>query len=250
MKKYGLLWIGFLLLSGAYAWGQSGLDKVCEVNVSSPKPGASKQFEEGRKKHNQFHVDAKDKDAIEVWQISTGPYTGSYLTAVCGLTWKGMDGHEAMDQRDETDIAVNLAPAIGSNQTSYYVLRTDLSKAPQASPNTKMITVVHFFVKPGSISQFTDSIKRINSAMTSSKYPAKPSRWYVLANGGEGPHYVLVTDRTSWADMQGPDESMSDMLQKVYGNDDKTLDKLRESIDHTMSELLTYRADLSYTPAK
>ena len=113
-----------------------------------------------------------------------------------------------------------------------------------------MMTVVHYFVKPSGLVQFTDSIKRINAAIDQTKYPLKPGRWYQLANGGEGPHFVVVTDRNSWADMQGPEQTMADMLKQAYGNDDKTLQSLRDAIDHTMSEMMDYRADLSYLPAK
>jgi hypothetical protein len=113
-----------------------------------------------------------------------------------------------------------------------------------------MLTVVHYFVKPSGLGQFTDSIKRVNAAIVQAKYPMKASRWYVLANGGEGPHFVLVTDRNSWADMQGPEQQMVDMLKQVYGNDDKTMQNLRDAVDHTMSEMLEFRADLSYMPAK
>ena len=250
MKKLGLLWAAFLLLSTSLCWAQSGLDKVCEINVSVPKPGGASQFEEGRKKHNEFHKAEKDKNSIMVWSISTGPSRGSYLAAICGTTWKEMDGHDAFDRRDGEDIEKTLAPAIASNQRSYYVLRSDLSLAPESGTPSKMLTVVHFFVKPGGMGQFTESIKRINAAIVKAKYPSKPSRWYMLVNGGEGPHYVLVTDRNSWADMQGPEQQMVDMLKQVYGNDDKSMQNLRDAVDHTLSELLEFRADLSYMPAK
>ena len=49
---------------------------------------------------------------------------------------------------------------------------------------------------------------------------------------------------------QGPEQPLADMLKQAYGNDDKTLQTLRETIEHTMSEILEYRADLSYIPAK
>ena len=98
--------------------------------------------------------------------------------------------------------------------------------------------------------QFTDSLKRINAAIEQTKCPLKPGRWYQLSNGGEGPHFVVVTDRNSWADMQGPEQTMADMLKQAYGNDDKTLQSLRDAVDHTVSEMMNYRADLSYTPAK
>jgi hypothetical protein len=172
------------------------------------------------------------------------------MTSVCGLAWKDLDGHDEFDKRDTEDIGKSLGPTIASNRASYYVLRPDLSLTPPSATAPKMISVVHYFVKPSGITAFTDSIKRINAAIVQTKYPAKPSRWYQLANGGEGPHYVVVGDRNSWADMQGPAQSMAEMLKQTYGNDDKTMQNLRDAVDHTVSELLEFRADLSYIPAK
>jgi len=250
MRKQGLTCAAFLLSVASLGWAQSGPDRVCEINVTTPKAGAAKQFEGARKKHNEFHRAEKDQDAIMVWSITTGPATGSYLTAVCGMTWKDMDGKDAFDARDEADRQVTLSPAIASNEASYYVFRPELSSSADPATPARMMTVVHYFVKPSGIVQFTDSIKRINVAIAKTKYPSKPWRVYSLVSGGVGPHFVLVTDRGSWADMQGPEQTMMDMLKQAYGNDDKTLQNLRDTIDHTMSELMEFRGDLSYLPAK
>jgi len=250
MRKQNLLWAGFLLSSTLLGWAQSGPDKVCEINVSKPKAGAAKQFEEARKQHNNFHKTEKDKNAILVWSVMSGPATGDYLTAVCGMTWKSMDGNDAMDQRDDADRQRTMAPTLASNQQSYYILRSDLSKDMGENPPTRLMTATHYFVKPSGIVQFTEAIKKINAAMDKTKYPMLPWRWYQLVNGGEGPHYVLVMDRKSWGEMQGPEQSMADMMKQAYGEDNKTLQSLREAVDHTMSELMNYRADLSYLPAK
>jgi hypothetical protein len=250
MRKLEMLWAASLLLTSSLGLAQTGPDSVCEVNVSIPKAGAAMDFENARKKHNEFHRSEKDKNTIAVWQITTGQSTGSYLTSVCGLTWKSLDGNDAFDKRDGADIDRTLRPTLADNKRSYYILRPDLSMVPDPGAPPKMISIVHYFVKPSGLSAFTDSIKRINAAMVQSKYPAKPSRWYVLANGGEGPHYVVVGDRNSWADMQGPEQTMADMLKQVYGNDDKTMQNLRDAVYHTMSELAEFRPDLSYMPAK
>ena len=202
MRKQRLLWAGFVLLCASLSWAQSRPERVCEVNVTAPKPGGAKQFEAARKKHNEFHQAEKDKTPIVVWAISTGPSTGSYLTSVCGQTWKEMDGKDAFNQRDAADIEKTLEPATRSNQVSYFVTRPDLSRGAEPTAPAKMITVTHYFVKPGQAVQFTDSLKRINAAVAQTKYPMLPAQAYVLANGGEGPHYVLVTGRDSWADMQ------------------------------------------------
>lgn len=253
MRMIRSMYVYGLILTAAMAAAQTGPDQVCEVNVTTPKQGGAKVFEEARKQHNKFHVAEKDKDPILVWAVTTGPATGGYLTTTCGMTWKGMDGKDAMDQRDEADRQKTLNPAIGSNQAGYYVFLPNLSLAEAevagATP-PKMITIVHYYVKPGSVAQFNDAVQRINQAIKQTKYPVKPSRWYVLANGGDGPHYVLVTDRGSWADLQGPEQSMVAMLKQAYGDNDKTLQDLRDTLHHTMSEMAEYRADLSYMPAK
>jgi hypothetical protein len=249
MRKQGLFWTGALLLSASVCWAQGGPDKVCEVNVTSPKPGGASQLEGARKKHNEFHKTEKDKWGIMIWEVGTGPAQGSYLSVSCGMGWKDLD-REEFDKRDAADRAKTLSPFVGEMHTSYYVFRQDLSTGTEAATPAKMMTVVHYFVKPSGILQFNDAIKRINAAVAQTKYPSKPTRWYALANGGEGPHFVAVVDRNSFADMQGPEQTMADMLKQAYGADDKTLQSLREAVDHTVSELLNYRADLSYVPAK
>ncbi len=250
MRKLMLLWGGLLLLGGSM-WAQSEPDSVCEVNVTVPKPGASKQWEAARKQHNLFHQTEKDKNSIDVWSITTGPNTGSYMTTVCNQTWKGMDGQEAVEARDEADRQKTMAGTSASNQMSFYVFRKDLSSDKgEGGKQPKMLTVVHYFLKPAGIVQFTDSLKRLNAAAAQAKWPGKPMRTYALVSGGEGPHFVIVTDRYSWADMQGPEQTLTDVLKQVYGSDDKTLQTLREAVDHTMSEMLEYRADLSYVPKK
>ena len=250
MKRQGMIWAGLLLLCTSLGWAQSGPDKVCEINITTPKPGSAKQFEEARKKHNEFHKAEKDKNSILLWSITAGRATGSYLTAVCGMTWKEMDGREAFDKRDEADRQATMAQVYAANQQSYYVFRSDLSTGTEGGTPTKMMTAVDYFVKPGGLLQFTEAIKRINAAIKQTNYPAKPSRWYQLSVGGEGPRFVVVTDRASWADMQGPEQSMVDMLKQAYGSDDKTLQSLRDAVDHTESQMMTYRPDLSYMPAK
>lgn len=249
MKRTGLFCAGILALSASVCWAQSGPDKVCEINVVAPKPGGAKALEEARKKHNEFHKAEKDKQPILIWEIATGPSQGGYLSAECGMSWKDLD-RDAFDQRDAADREKTMSGMVGSQHTSYWIFRQDLSTGTETTTPTKKMTVVHYFVKPSGLVQFNESIKRINAAIAQTKYPSKPSRWYALANGGEGPHFVVVTDRNSFADMQGPEQTMADMLKQAYGNDDKTLQNLREAVDHTMSEMMDYRADLSYIPAK
>ena len=62
MRKLGMLWAASVLLGSSLGLAQSGPDSVCEVNVSVPNPGGAKQFEEARKKHNEFHKAGKGQE--------------------------------------------------------------------------------------------------------------------------------------------------------------------------------------------
>ena len=246
MKKFVLLWGAVLMLLTSLAWAQSGPDSVCEVNTTMVKN--AKAFEAARKRHNEFHKAEKGKNGIHVWKIVTGPHTGAYMTSTCGLTWKGLDGHDEFDKRDEADLARTLGPEVEHNVASYYVMQPEYGPVPQDDPNLKFLTITHIFIKPALYSQFTDAAKRIKAALDQEKYAGKRGTWYVLANGGTGPEFVVATARDSWADMQAPDVKTSDILKKVYGADDKTLEKYREAVDHFTSEMVEYRKDLSYIP--
>jgi hypothetical protein len=250
MKKF-VLYVAAALLLTMSAVAQ-GPDKVCEVNTVKAKPGAEKQLEAGRKAHNAWHVAQKDKDAILVWSLLTGPNTGQYLMTTCGLSWAGLDAKESLSAKDQADIARTMGPYNGGTITSYYVERTDIG-GKKAEPNAKlpkMISITTYHLKGDGAIPFTAAAKKIYEAIVKSNYPTKVTTWYQLANGGEGPQFVQVSDRNSWADMQAPDKTLQAMLEEVYGKDDTTLQTLRGQIRYTVTELAELQPDLSYMPAK
>jgi hypothetical protein len=250
MKKFVLLG-ATLLMTSILSVAQTA-DKVCEVNLVSAKPGANKQLEAGRKAHNAWHVAQKDKDAIITWSLLSGPSTGQYLMTTCGLTWAGLDEKANLEEKDQADIVRTMAASVANTTTSYYIERADIGgkKAEPGAKMPKMISITTFYLKGDGAIPFTAAAKRIYEAIVKSNYPTKVTTWYQLANGGEGPQFVQVSDRAGWADMQAPDKTLQSMLEEVYGKDDTTLQTLRAQIRYTVTELAQYREDLSYMPAK
>jgi hypothetical protein len=250
MKKFVLLASALLLMS-VMAAAQTE-DRVCEVSRVTSKPGAEKQLEAGRKTHNAFHTAQKDPYSIIVWSVLSGNSTGSYLMTTCNMKWSSLDRAGDFDAKDTADIARTFGQYAAGSTTSYYVERTDMQAKP-ADPNAKMpklISITTFYLKGDGAMPFVAAVKKIGEAINKSNYPSKSSRWYQLATGGEGPQFVLVGDRASWADMQGPEKTLQTMLEEVYGKDDNTLQTLRGQIRYTHSELAEYRPDLSYMAAK
>ena len=228
---------------------QSSPQMVSEVNIAMPKPGMTAQWEAGRKEHSAFHAAQKDTWSILVWEITTGERSGAYMMASPGHNWKDFDARDAFNKLDVPNVEKTMGPYSAGTGTAYYVYRDDLSLTKPPATPAKMRTTAIYTLIPEHLNDFTDAVKKINAAIQKTNYPAKPSRWYSLANGGEAPTFVLVTDRTSWGDMEPPEKKLEDALKEAYGDSGpQVLDQLRHSCHRIVSEMSVFRADLSYMP--
>ena len=248
MKRFALFVCTLLFLS-ASVLAQSSPQVVSEVHVTSAKPGMTAQWEAGRKAHSAFHAAQKDTWSVYIWEFVSGERTGSYMMASPGHNWKDFDAREAFNKLDAPDVAKNMEPSSGGTVTSYYVFRDDLSQTKPPATPSKMRTTATYTLIPEHLNDFIDAVKKINTAVLKTSYPVKPSRWYNLANGGDAPTFVLVTDRASWGDMEAPDKKLEEALKEAYGDTGpQVLDQLRRSCRRITTEMSVYRADLSYIP--
>jgi hypothetical protein len=247
MRKFAL--IATLLFLATSVLAQSSPQVVSEVNVAMPKPGMTAQWEAGRKQHSAFHATQKDTWSILVWQVLTGERTGAYVMGSPGHNWKDFEPRDAFNKLDLPDVEKTMGAYTAGGSTAYYVFRDDLSLTKPPSPPAKMRTTATYTLIPEHLNDFLDAVKKINGAIQKTSYPAKPSRWYALANGGEAPTFVLVTDRASWADMEPPEKKLEDALKEAYGDSGpQVLDQLRRSCQRIVTEMSVFRADLSYMP--
>lgn len=133
---------------------------------------------------------------------------------------------------------------------AYYELRGDLTTPPSPGPPPPYLTVLHFLLKPDGVPDFTESVKKVTAGMAKTNYPQARRTWYALVNGGRGPEFVLVTERKGVGDLAPPAKTLDAMMQEAYGDQGAViLASLRKAVYSTYSELLQFRADLSYMPA-
>jgi hypothetical protein len=245
MRKFAL--IVTLLFLAISVLAQSGPQMVSEVNFSMPKAGMTSQWEAGRKEHSAFHAAQKDTWSILIWEVTTGERSGGYIMASPGHNWKDFDGRDAFNKLDGPNVQKTMGAYTAGGGTFYYVYRDDLSLTKPPATPAKMRTTATYTIIPEHVNDFIDAVKKINAAIQKTNYPAKPSRWYALANGGDAPTFVLVTDRASWGDMEPPEKKLEDALKEAYG-DASALDQLRRSCHRIVTEMSVFRADLSYMP--
>jgi hypothetical protein len=226
------------------------------INFQHPKPGMAKQYEAARKKHMAWHKSQKDAWAWFTWEVTSGEETGTYLTGSFGHAWKDFDDRVTFDKADDIDIAATVTPTLAHSTLSYFQERTDLSLSPSVTPGSTppaMLQLGFYLLRTDGVNDFVDSVKKINEGIKKTNYAQTgPSHWYQLVNGGEGPFFVLVSDRANWAAFQPNAKTLDAMMEEAYGKEQGAaiLATLRKSFRSVHTSAHTYRPDLSYIPAK
>jgi len=227
--------------------------EIAEIHINRIKPGMTQQYEAGRKKHMAWHKSQNDTWSWYTWAVVTGEGTGSYVIGTFEHNWKDLDGREKFIQADGADAQANMGSFLAGEEQSYYRYRADLSRSQETLPPAPLISITHFMLKPDGTNDFIDGVKKVNEGFKKTNFPqAGPSRWYQLVNGGEGPHFVLVGDRSNWASFQPPtDKTLDSMMEEAYGKEQgaAVLSSLRKALRATFTAALQYRPDLSYVAA-
>lgn len=229
---------------------QSKTAELGQVYVMAVKPGMTKQFEEGRKRHADWHRKQNDTWSWDVWQIETGPGTGEYLSTAFGHTWKDFDTWEQkLGAGDTADGETNITPYVASVEESIWMVMKDESRPPEGPPSG-LSDVEHFVLKPGTTQNFSYAVKKITEAVDKTKWPVH-FIWYSLVNGGQTPQYVLLIPAGTWEGMADPEPSFPAMLEKALGRHEaeEVMHEIDKSVEREWNEVVRYRADLSYRPA-
>ena len=192
-------------------------DRLAWIEHVKAKPDMEAQLEEAGKKHFTWHKRQGDTWSIYLWQVITGDDAGDYILGTFGHTWKDYDARETFNAADEKDAMASVGPFVQSDTPSIWRYLEDVSRpGDMVGGPAKFSQLTHYFVKPSKISAFMDALKVIKSALDEAKFPVH-SNWYALASGGKGPHYVVATERNSWAEFAGPDKSMITVLEEKLG---------------------------------
>jgi hypothetical protein len=246
--------LGFIALAIALPAGaQMAPKSLNRVIVVKTKPSMSAQWEAGVKKLNDWARQHNLLLANQCWEIISGPRTGQYAITSPGHDWKDFDAAEKASQGVRAQILADVDPYTESHLTSFWEYREDLSghafDTSQSPP--AFVEVATYFLKPGGGQAVTDAIKAANAAIEKSHWPGKPSGWWSLLNGGDGPQMALVTGRENWADFQPPEPNFIKMLSDVYGQEGAAAlgKKFFSGLRSWRSEIWRSRPDLSYIPA-
>lgn len=252
--------IGAAVAGHAQAQPATADVSIAQIAFHVPRLGHTAEYEQSVKAHVAWLREQRDKFAWQTWQVITGKDTGSYIVGTFGHPWEDFDERERFGSVADNRLDTSVANHVTSSFRSFYILRTDLSLSPEPKSPPKYEQLNIFEVRPEGAREFSQAIKKMNTALQKTGFTSESflspnsagghSRWYFMTNGGAGPQYVLVTDRTSYRDFRPVATSLDEVMEQVYGKEqgDAIMSNVRKTYTRVHSELLRYRPDLSYTP--
>ena len=239
-----------LVALSAAAQGEPG--NVTSLEFQTVKNGMTKQYEEGRKAKAVWHKQQKSPDMLFVLQVLTGEHTGSYIVGEAGQHWADFDKPFIPDAADVEEYNKVVAPYVEKMTASYFESLPKLSN-PDPAGHARYTSVTSFHVRYGKGDDFRSAIARMHDAAEKTKWPFH-YRWERLANGGPGGTFVLLVDHATWASFEDDPaiKPLRDILREAFGEQEamSVIERLNSSIESTYSEVVEFRADLSYIPGK
>lgn len=216
-----------------------------------PKPGMQAQFDEGYRRHLRWHEEKKDALVWYGWYVSSGERTGMFIDGSFGVPFAAFD-RRVEPKADAADFAQTSAPFADTAFRSTWRLRPDLGTGQlleerKPSPH---VEVVHYVLHPGLQRTFEEVIGKWRAALSRTQ-GAPVHTWYELVVGGESPGYMLMVPRQGWGDYETAAARLDAVLESAYGAQQARglLQSLAAAVDHSRSELWSYRQDLSYFPS-
>jgi hypothetical protein len=226
---------------------------IAALEFQRPKNGMVMQYEHGRKEKAAWHKQQKDTLPLFVWEVLSGPETGTYVVGRLNQHWADFDKPPIPDQADLEEYQKVVGNYVESIVARYYEYMPKISNPPGNMTPPKFDEIVTFHVRFGRGSDFHSAISRIYDAAEKTKWPVQ-FEWYELVSGGNTGTFVLVLPRNSWADFgEKPDvKPFRDMLKEAFGQAeaDSIVDRIDHSVQSETTEIIQFRPELSYLPAK
>jgi hypothetical protein len=226
---------------------------IVSLEFQKPKMGMTQQYEDGRKQKAAWHKQQNSPDPLLVWETLTGEDTGTYIVGGPPQHWAEFDKPAIPEEADRAEFTKVILPALQSMVARYYEYQPKLSNPPSSKLPLKYEEVVIFHVHYGKASDFRGAVARAYDATVKTKWPPN-YEWYELQYGGPSPTWVLIIPHDNWAAFEDQPnvKPFRDMLKDAFGQAeaDSIVSRLDTSVASQTSEIIQFRPDLSYIPAK
>lgn len=237
-----LLFVFVLLISVQLGAQEDDGYVMFQTILLTPKDGAGQDLRAGIKAHNdKFHQEGAQ--AVNVWQISSGPNFGSLLWVKGPLTWTDMDTPLEADGHMD-DWRANVTPHADLEAMEYWRILDDMSYMPDGFA-PKMIQVRYF-----DIQQQKGNNARHLASTHLKLYQEKNMDMGLQvfsnqANAGDGRDWAMIWYHDSWASLD-KDRNYWDTYEEMFGIDRREyFEGWNEATDYKGMEMMVLVPELS-----
>ena len=215
-----------------------------------PKQGVDARFDEGYRKHLEWHRGKRDPLAWYGWYVTSGERAGMFIDGSFGAPFAAFD-RRVDPAGDAADAARNVTPFATPAFRASYRLRREFSTGfplEQWQPS-RNVQVFRYTLHPGAGRRFEAVLRALHEQLQQDR-DAPMHTWYELVSGGPSPGYLLMVARDDWQSYDSHGDGMEALLAAVEdaGRGAGLLDEYAASVTSVESEGWSYREDLSYFP--
>lgn len=214
------------------------------------KAGMQGQFDEGYRKHLDWHRAKRDPLVWYGWVVAHGDRVGMFIDGSFGAPFAAFD-RRVDPEGDGADAQKNFSPYADTAFRASYRLRRELSTGfplERWQPSSS-VQVLHYILHPGTAARFERAVAAARETL-SRQGNAPAHTWYELVVGGDAPGYLLMIARDGWKSYDEHGGGL-DALVAQAGDAARTrrlLDDLAASVAEVKAETWDYREDLSLIP--
>jgi hypothetical protein len=203
------------------------------------QPKLARDFEEGYKRHLEWHRRNGDSWTWHGWTMLSGERPGYFVDGTFFHAWNDLDS-PVNPAADAADNAVNVFSYAELRSAAIYEAIPALSNLGPPQLASPLLTFCHFDIQPGKAAEFESLI-----AAELRTPQASAVRRVLLRPVNGASEYLLLLPGEKQSDL-GPQAEFSSRLLQTIARDAKG----DPVVLRFHSETARYRPDLSYTPGE
>lgn len=230
--------VAMCLTSIAVAQSQEA-GTVARIVVWQPKPGMSRDFEEGYKRHLQWHRNAHDTWTWHGWDIVSGNRVDYFMDGSFFHAWTDFDA-PVSPAEDSANNALNVYPYADVRALATYEAIPALSNLSSQQLSERLLALCYIEVPPGRGAEFE---ALVSNALTEGQLGSVVHAMLRPVNGSTS--YLLLLPFEKASQLAAPAQFFSQLLEKLA-----RATKGSPIVERYHTELGLHQAELSYIPGE
>jgi len=226
-------------------WAQTNYVQF-ECGYMRAKSGHSDMFKKGLTAHNQKYHNV-DPYKIYVWEVLTGPNSGTYFTALGPVSFTQLDKRPDSPEHNadwQNNVEVHM-DYVG--ESSYWRRDTTLNYTPAGSDDFGKSRIRYVTLNPDESDRWEEQQEKVIEVFKAKNYPAAYAV-YTRYGLSAGPTACSEINFKDWAFLDSPNNFIKD-FDEVHGVGayERWLEEITISVDRTKTydELISFIPELS-----